>query len=171
MAIPVMRVAMVRIGFSEQAAQALVEEQGIATLDEIRLLSDNEIESLCKVIRRPGGRLPPAAGAAAGAAQIPNPGVQVNLRAAMNLKLLYFYLRHQVRVSRTVAVASVTLETITTIRELLEFKSTYKNPDELPVINPAKDWPKTMEAIDEYLRSVLPRRAEDPARICHSQEC
>ena len=39
-----MRAAMVRIGFSDQAAQALVEEQGITTLDEIRLLSDEEIE-------------------------------------------------------------------------------------------------------------------------------
>ena len=54
-------------------------------------------------------------------------------------------------------MASVTLETIRTIRELREFESMYKNPDELPVINP-KDWPKTMEAIDEYFRSVLGER-------------
>jgi hypothetical protein len=96
MDIPVMRAAMVRIGFSEQAAQALgVEEQGIATLDEIRLLSDEEIESLCKVIRRPGGAIPqPAAAAGAAPIPIPNPGVQVNLRATTNLKLLSFYLRH-----------------------------------------------------------------------------
>ena len=71
-----MRAAMVRIGFSEQAAQALVEEQGIATLEEIRLLSDDEIESLCKVIRLPGGTIAqPAAGDGAAVAQIPNPGV------------------------------------------------------------------------------------------------
>ena len=67
-----MRAAMVRIGFSEQAAQALVEDQGIATLEEIRLLSDDEIESLCKVIRRPGGTIPPPNGAAAGSAQVQN---------------------------------------------------------------------------------------------------
>ena len=46
MDIPVMRAAMVHIGFSDQAVQALVEEQGIATLEEIRFLSDDEIESL-----------------------------------------------------------------------------------------------------------------------------
>ena len=57
MDIPVMRAAMVRIAFSEQAAQALVEEQGIATLEEIRLLSDDEIETLFKVIRHPGGTI------------------------------------------------------------------------------------------------------------------
>jgi uncharacterized protein (DUF2236 family) len=65
--------------------------------------------------------------------------------------------------------ASITLENIRTIRELREFESTYKNPHELPVINP-KDWPKSREAIDEYLRSVLGGRAEDSTRVCHSQE-
>ena len=56
-----MRAAMVRIGFSELAAQALVEEQDMDNLDEIGLLTDDKIESLCKVIRRPGGTIPPPA--------------------------------------------------------------------------------------------------------------
>jgi hypothetical protein len=43
------------------------------------------------------------------------------------------------------------------VRELREFELTYRKPDDLPSIN-AKDWPKTMEAIDEYLRSVLGER-------------
>ncbi|KAI2493825.1 hypothetical protein MHU86_20706 [Fragilaria crotonensis] len=154
----VMRAAMVRIGFTEMAAQALVDEQGMDSLEEIKLLTDDEIESLCKVIRRPGGMIPaPPGGAAGGAANIPNPGVPVNQRAEGHLKLLAFYLRHQARISRTVTVAQVTLEAIRTVRELREFESTYKNPDDLPTIN-AKDWPKTMEAIDEYLRSVLGER-------------
>ena len=84
MDIPVMRAAMVRIGFSEQAAQALVEDQGLSTLEEIKLLSDDEIESLCKVIHRPGGMIPQPGGAA-GAAAIHNPGVPVNLRACNTL--------------------------------------------------------------------------------------
>ncbi|KAI2512329.1 Reverse transcriptase (RNA-dependent DNA polymerase) [Fragilaria crotonensis] len=153
----VMRAAMVRIGFTEMAAQALVDEQGMDSLEEIKLLTDDEIESLCKVIRRPGGMIPAPPGGAAGAANIPNPGVPVNQRAEGHLKLLAFYLRHQARISRTVTVAQVTLEAIRTVRELREFESTYKNPDDLPTIN-AKDWPKTMEAIDEYLRSVLGER-------------
>ena len=154
----VMRAAMVRIGLTEMAAQALVDKQGMDSLEEIKLLRDDEIESLCKVIRRPGGMIPaPPGGAAGGAANIPNPGVPVNQRAEGHLKLLAFYLRHQARISRTVTVAQVTLEAIRTVRELREFESTYKNPDDLPTIN-AKDWPKTMEAIDEYLRSVLGER-------------
>lgn len=46
MNIPVMRTAMLdRIGFSEQAARVLVEDQGINSLVEIRVQSDDKIES------------------------------------------------------------------------------------------------------------------------------
>jgi hypothetical protein len=69
-----MRRVMTRIGFSEAAAQALVEEHGMSKLEEIRLLSDDESKILCKVIRRPGGTIPnPADGQ-----PIPAPDVQVN---------------------------------------------------------------------------------------------
>jgi hypothetical protein len=89
------RTALVRIGFLEAAALAIVEEQGIDSLEEIRLLSDDEISNLGKLLRRPGGTVPGAAGVAG--PLIPNPGIQVNARAETNMKLLAFYLRHQVR--------------------------------------------------------------------------
>lgn len=88
---------------------------------------------------------------------IQNPGVSVNQRAEGHLKLLSFYLRHQARVSRTVTAADITLETIRSVRDLREFESTYKAPTEAPTIN-GKDWPKTMESIEEYLRSYLGER-------------
>lgn len=51
----VMRAAMTRLGFTEAAAQALVDEQEIDSLEEVRLLlTDDEIASLNAVIRRPG---------------------------------------------------------------------------------------------------------------------
>jgi ribosomal protein S13 len=53
----IMRATFTRIGFSEPDAQALVEEQGIDSLEEVKLLTDDEIESLCEVIRRPGGTM------------------------------------------------------------------------------------------------------------------
>jgi ribosomal protein S13 len=101
----VMREAMTRIGFTEAAARALVEEQGIDNLEEVKLLIDDEIESLCRVIRRPGGNLHPVAGTLPGAVPVPiNPGVPVNQRAEGHLKLLAFYLCHQARFSRNVTV-------------------------------------------------------------------
>ncbi|KAI2495418.1 hypothetical protein MHU86_19093 [Fragilaria crotonensis] len=105
-----------------------------------------------KLIRRPGGVIPGQVNAAGNA--VPNPGIQVNARAETNLKLAAFYLRHQVRIGRTVTPADVTLENIRSIRELRDYEDTWKASDDLPVIN-AKDWPKTMEAIHEYLRSYL----------------
>ena len=147
-----MRTMYARIGFTAAAAQVIVDEQGLDSLDEVKLLTDDEIESLCKVIRRPGGSIP----GAAGAAPVANHGTPVNLRAENHLKLLAFYLRHQDRISRQVEVANITLDTIRAIRELREFESSYSTPKDTtaPVIN-AKDWPKTMEAIQEYLCSYL----------------
>ena len=46
----VMCATMTRIEFTEAAAQAIVDDQGIDSLNEIRLLTDKEIESLCKVL-------------------------------------------------------------------------------------------------------------------------
>eukprot|EP00978_Attheya_sp_CCMP212_P002398 scaffold4895_cov59-Attheya_sp.AAC.1 len=35
-----------------------MDEQGIDELSEIKILTDSEIEGLCKVVRRPGGTIP-----------------------------------------------------------------------------------------------------------------
>jgi hypothetical protein len=84
----------------------------------VKLLTDEEVESLCKVIRRPGGNLPLAAGALPGAGPVPNPGVPIIQRAEGHLKLLAFYLRHQARVSRNVTAPDITLDAIRSVREL-----------------------------------------------------
>ncbi len=135
-------------------------------LEEIQLLTDDEIENLCKVIRRPGGVIP---GPNPGDAPVNNPTTPINLRAENHLKLLAFYLRHQRRISRAVQVANITLETIRTLRELRDFESTYKAPDDPPPIN-AKDWPKTMENIHEYLRSYLGEQKIPLAYVVRKEE-
>ena len=124
-------------------------------MEEIRILTDDEIVNLGKLLRRPGGTIPGVAAAAGAVAPaVPNPGIQVNARAETKLKLLSFYLRHQARINRTTTPADVTLDNIRTIREMRDFEKTYKASEDLPTIN-AKDWPKTMESILEYLRSYL----------------
>jgi hypothetical protein len=83
-----------------------------------------------------------------------NPGTPINLHAENRLQLLAFYLRHQKRISIVVNMANITLDSIRTLHELRDYKSSYKSPDNPPTIN-AKDWPKTMESIQEYLRSYV----------------
>ncbi len=94
-ALNAMRTMLQRIGFSATASQVLVDKQGMDTLAEIEFLSDDEVKSLCRVIRRPGGTIP---GPNPDDAPVNNPGTPVNLRAENHLKLLVaFFLRHQDR--------------------------------------------------------------------------
>jgi hypothetical protein len=57
-AVNAMRTMFNRIGFTIAASQIIVDEQGLDSLDEIWLLTDDKIENLCKVIRCPGGQIP-----------------------------------------------------------------------------------------------------------------
>jgi hypothetical protein len=50
------RTLYTRMGFSAAAAQSMLDEQGLTSLDDIKVLTDQRVEALCKVIRRPGGR-------------------------------------------------------------------------------------------------------------------
>ena len=49
--------ALTRLGFSAKGAGFITNNQGLDTLDELKVLINDEIESLCKVVRRPGGTI------------------------------------------------------------------------------------------------------------------
>ncbi len=49
-----MRQALIEISFMQDVAQAIVDDQGIDSLEEIVLLKDDEIPALCKIVQRPG---------------------------------------------------------------------------------------------------------------------
>jgi ribosomal protein S13 len=75
------RQALIRIGFTQDAAQAIVEDQGIDSLEEIALLKDDEITALCKIVRRPGG-------------VDGDEGHTVSQKAEKNLKLGAYLIKH-----------------------------------------------------------------------------
>ena len=138
-----MRAMFERIGFSSAAATLLTDEQGIDSLDEILNMKDANIENLCKVLRRPGGQ---------NNSGNPDPGVKVSVRAEENLKLAAFYCRHQERVSRPTTIAFITLSNVRALTKQRNIeKQTVKDTMEPPTVN-AKDWPRTMESIEEYLQ-------------------
>jgi len=95
-----MRQVYVCCGFTVAAAAAIFDDQGIDSLPELRILTDLEVENLCKVIRRPGGSV-----------QNPIEGHAVSLRAENNLKLAAYWLCQQDEVARVVTPAQVLLET------------------------------------------------------------
>ena len=163
------RTALGRLGFSNEAANYITSDQngqGMNSLAEFAVLTDDEVKNLCKVVRRPGGMMqnpnaaaPPGADAAAAAAaaaqpaQIPNPGLAVTLRAENNLKLACYFLRYKERTSRAVTADMITLASVRELRPYREWEENHKDV-EAPEIN-AKDWPRTIEAIEEYLRGCL----------------
>jgi hypothetical protein len=71
------------------------------------------------------------------------PGYSVSVRAETNLKLAVFYLRHQARISRILAPASVTLTVVQRLRSTKEYEENFEVTGEQPLIN-EKDWPRTL---------------------------
>ena len=85
------------------------------------------------------------------AARSADPGTKVSARAEDNLKHVIYNVKHLDQVSRAVNIGDITL---TNVRKLIKQCDTEKNHTDhntSPVIN-SKDWPKTMEAVEEYLR-------------------
>ena len=71
---------------------AMVEDQGIDTLDVLRSLKEGDVEKLCKNVKCPGG-------AAGGNNRGANLGHLVSQKAEMNIKLAAYYLRYSEKIS------------------------------------------------------------------------
>jgi hypothetical protein len=52
-----MRALFGRLGLSTSAAHFVVNDQSINSLTILKRLSDDEIESLCRICRKPGGQI------------------------------------------------------------------------------------------------------------------
>ena len=115
-------------------------------MEELKILTDGEIKNLCKVTRRPGGINP--------ITNVSNLGIQVSLRAENNLKLASFFLKHKVRTRRVAVATNITLDNVRLLRELRESEKEHKDPVVSPVID-AKNWPKKMDILEEYLRGHI----------------
>lgn len=149
-AVAAIRAALGRLGFTANAAQFITDQQGLDDLDEFAILTDAEVESLCKVVRHPGGTVP---NPQAGQPPIANPGIAVPQRAENNLKLACYWIRYRQRTSRPYTAAAITLETIRSLRDNKLWEEEHKDV-EAPELN-TKDWPRMIELIEEWLRGCL----------------
>jgi len=136
------RTMLTGLGFSQAAADEIYNNQGIDSIDEWKEMDEDSVATLCKVLRRPGGT---AQGGGA------NPGVMVSARAETNAKLAVFFIHHRVRVSRDVDYRDVTLTEVRKLSRQREVESKTKDTGaDAPKLN-SKDWPKTIEGLEEYL--------------------
>jgi hypothetical protein len=99
--LPEMRTMSGWLGLSTQAAHFMVHDQSIDSLAILTCISDDQIDKLCSICRKPGGMIcHPSAGlqilgAAVGVLhpdEHANPGISVAVLHAENMKLAAFHL-------------------------------------------------------------------------------
>ena len=152
-----LRAMYLRIGFTNGADGNIVDVQGIDSVRELGYLNDEDVINLCKTIRRPGGHLPNPAYVAGGnmAATIPYTGIMVSQRAETNMQLASYTVRHYHRISRAVTVNTMNPTSIRRLRELkIKEDKREGSPPSAPTIDP-KNWPKTIDAIQDYFSCIL----------------
>ena len=151
-----LRALLTRIGFSQEAAATITSNdgQGMDSLDEFSFLDNKAVETLCQVVRKPGGTIAnPRARVNGQPARIPNPGTNVPLKAQDNLKLLCYWLRFKQNTSRKPTAAEITLATVREIRDHRDWQDEHSDPDDMPTIG--KDWNKNIDLMEEYFRACL----------------
>ena len=107
-----------RIGPSLKAATKVVNvnEQNLSLLEDFLQLKDKDVETLCRVIKRPGG---------VNAARNQNQGMQVSAMAEANLKRMCYELRHYTRVSRPVVWVDITLLSVHALLAQAEMEASH----------------------------------------------
>ena len=118
-----------RVGFTQGAAQEIANNQGVDSVDELRILDDSRVENLCKVLRRPGGT---------DDNNNVNRGTMVSARAEDNLKLAVIFVKHRDRVSRAVPLDDITLASLLGLIKQRDAEAKRTEPTTLPKID-AKD--------------------------------
>ena len=142
--------ALVHLGFSMEAAIL-----GMGSLEELHLLTDDDVKTLCKVTCCSGSTMdnPNQPAPKTGLhAQIANPGIPVAQQAKSNLKLVTYYLKYKEKTSRVVTPASITFSNIHELQEHHDWEAAHKDikPLELTL-----NWPRNMENLEEYLCGCL----------------
>ena len=133
------------------------------------MLTNDEIESLCKVVRCPGGTVPnPNAGDPGQPATMSNPGEKVPLRAELNLKLACYYLRFKDRTSRVVGSPKINLVNVSELRNHRYLEKSHKDVD-APELS-LRDWSRNIEIIEEWLWGFLGLSKIHLAYVVRSEE-
>ena len=129
---------------SQGAATALQDEQLLEDSEVFDRTNDDEIDSICRAIRRGTGG---------------DTGVIIAKKSITRLKLTSFYVKHQARTSRTLtSLTSVTPDQILSLRDQqdleLSWKDTHPTPDTFPATVLEQ---KTAATTFKQIRSMLAR--------------
>ena len=162
------RTALERLGFTNEAATQMVDNEGIDDIEIIRDLTDEDIANLCKTLRQPGGTIPnPNAAVAGQPATIPNRGFTVSMIAEKNLRRAVYWLQYRNNADRTTTWADITVPNVRSIDPHLTELDNHKDPTGLPdKIIDTKNWRKSMELVDEHIRAFRGGRGHSLLYLC-----
>jgi hypothetical protein len=147
-----LRAALTRVGFTAPVAANITGVENIDSIEELKLLSSDDVETLCQMLCNPGGVVNnPNTGIAGQPQQIRNPGRHVSARAEKNLKLSAYFLRHQDFCSRTVLAADITLQVIHPMTDLIDHEKAHNNPDEPTKYTTEKKMVAFLEIFQNYI--------------------
>jgi hypothetical protein len=107
-----------RVGLILEAATEVtnIKGQNLSVVEDFLKLKDKDVETLCRVIRRPGG---------ANAAGNQNQGMQILAMAEANLKCMTYQICHTVCVSRPVVWANIMLISIRRLSAQAKMEASY----------------------------------------------
>ena len=164
-----MRTMFGRLGFSDDATHAMADAEGqnLDNLDDFAQLTDTEVESLCAIVRRPGGTVDDGHGV-----QIPNRGVNVSFLSEKKFKLAVYFVKHKRRCSEAVAINDITVANITALQSLYDQEKAHKEPDitEAEKIIDKRNWNKTFENLDDFIGKHLGLRGNPLTYLCRENQ-
>ena len=133
-----------------------VDVQGFSSFDDGKDVTIEDIESICKNMRRPGGTVAnPQAAVAGQPPRIPNPGLEIGHIQEHRLKMMVNEIHHCARIQRTFQANQATLQRLRQSWRLYEEeKNISLEPSEYPPkCTKTEDTRKTMEDIETWLLS------------------
>ena len=135
------RTALGRVGFSPPSVAFLTDEQGFNTLNKFKVLTNDEVDHLGSVLRKPGGTVE------RNGVQVPHPGFSISYVAIKQLKLMNYYLRFMEKTSRTITPADITEASILRMMRYREWEEDHKDPEEPELSFKDTQWARTIETL------------------------
>ena len=126
--------------FKEEAAEAILDDQGYSDLDELCRLDDKGADNLCSILRK--SQTGPAGVVA---------GQSISNLAQERLKLAIFALKHQKRVSREIDLSDMSKESILALDQQRQMEKTFTNKLDGYAQATFKDLAKLFEWVSEQL--------------------
>jgi hypothetical protein len=149
------------LGIAQADVRNALQLQGLGTVDDFIALSEEDIEDVCKIVRRTGGMIPNPAfgqGASRGAQPplLPNPGLPIGHLHEKRLKMLRFFIYHLQRIQREFDPAIATMDTLQEIYLLKEVddEDDQKKPALPEKITKTDKVRKVIENIESLLLSM-----------------